>query len=129
MGTDTKGTNHTEEAGKEQPKIEDAIPIEALEAVDLTMPDDYALDIMASEMVTHLQEYHKLVTQQRAYRQAEDHPRAEQLSKQILGHKMAVAVIQHKHPKAKAMADEMMAINAAQAGRNRAALAKAFASR
>ena len=118
---DTNGAVATEKA-----EIEDAIPIEALEGVDLTMPEDNTVELMASEMVKHLQEYHQLTTLQRAARQAEDHQRAEQLSKAILTAKMAVAVIQHKYPKAKAIADEIMRTNAAQVARSRSAIARAL---
>lgn len=77
----------------------------ALEIVDLTVPEGFELEIAISQLVEHLTEYHKANTARKAARHAEDHQRAELLSKQVLFHKTAVALIQSKYPTAKAEAD------------------------
>ena len=100
--------------------LEEAVSQDALDNVDLSIPGDYQAEIMALELVVHLQNYHKAVAAAKAARQAENHQEAERLQKIVLLSKMNVALIQSKHPGAKAIADTIMRDQARQAAANRA---------
>lgn len=87
---------------------ETLVPQEALERVDLSVPDEYKVEFVAVEMVQHLTEYHKLVDAQKAARQVEDHKRAEECGRLIVYLRNLIALQQHQNPKAKAIANNLM---------------------
>lgn len=89
-------------------EVEAAELAKLLEGVDLTVPDEFLEVRLAAEMVQHLGQYHSLQLAIRAARHAEQHQRAEQLQKEALYTKTAIALIQHQYPGTKAIAQEMM---------------------
>lgn len=100
------------------------IPVEALEDVDLTLPLEFRLDIFAMELLEHLSSYQRLAVAVKAARHQENHPRAEEVSRQMAYSRMMAALIQHEYPGAKAVADQIAQIRAKQAAEQRTALLK-----
>jgi len=84
------------------------IPPEVIDAVDLSMPQEFMDGAMAVDMVSYLRQYHSLDFQQKAALHNEDHKRAEEINKNKLFAKTVLGYIQWKHPGAKKLADEMM---------------------
>ncbi len=99
--------------------IEALVPIEALEAVDLSLPEDYEEAIMAEELLGWITSYHKAVVAGKAARHQEQHAQAENYSKQTLLAKAAAALIQHNYPNAKRISDELARIRALEASNAR----------
>ena len=104
--------------------VEEFVPQAAMDAVDLAVPDAWLVEVMASELTDFLREYHKTVSALRSARQVGDHQKAEQLAKNEAYLRVNVALIQHKHPGAKAIAQKIMQATASQVAKQRdAALA------
>lgn len=87
--------------------------------VDISLPQEYELDIMAKMLLDHLGAYHQAHQAWRAARNGQDKVRTTQLFEQWNFNQAAAAIIQHEFPKAKALADEMggLLAKAAQASR------------
>ena len=100
---------------------------QALERVDLSLPQEYELEAMANEMLSHLAAYATASAAGRAARHLGDHRRAEELGRQAAFNRAAVAVMQYRYPKAKAMADEIADLQARRARKNRQAALKDLA--
>ena len=97
-------------------------PVEFLEKADLTLPPEFEADIMAAEMLAHLANYKKFAAANKAARHSGDHARAEQMYKELAFSRMAVAIIQATHPKAKVIADEIAIFRAQKAALERKAV-------
>lgn len=92
--------------------------------VDLSMPENFQIDIMASQMVEHLVSYEQTRQAWKSARGSGQHKRAEDLFAQMNFNQLTIAIIQAKYPKAKGLADEMMKVRAKQAELQRQALLK-----
>ncbi len=113
--TETEGLKD-EDAPAIDPKI--------LESVDMTLPKEYEAELMASEMLAHLQNYKQAKAAYQAARNLGQHDRAEQLSKQVTFSRLAVALIQSQYPEAKAIADQLALANVKRAETTRKAMLK-----
>lgn len=83
--------------------------------VDLSMPDDFLLDIMASQMVEHVISYEQSKQTWRSSRNQGNHARAKQFFEQMQFNQLTIAIIQAGYPGAKKLADELMSVRAKQA--------------
>jgi len=83
--------------------------------VDLSIPEDFLIDIMASQMVEHIVSYEQTKQVWRSSRNQGNHAKAKQFFEQMQFNQLTIAIIQAKHPKAKKMADELMDVRAKQA--------------
>lgn len=88
-------------------------PVEALEKANLSLPEAFELELMAAEMLGHLQNYHTSKTALRAARQS-GHQRAEEFRKTMEFSRLAVAMIQHQFPDVKGVADRIAEVRARQ---------------
>lgn len=100
--------------------LEDSIPPDILETVDLSVPPETAEEYAAAEMTTYLQVYQNASIALKAARHQVQHDRADRLSKEMVFARMAIALIQQQYPGAKAIADDIMRMNAKNARANRA---------
>ncbi len=80
--------------------------------VDLSLPETFDDDIMGSELLDHLSNFHKAKVGMKAARHSGDHPKAEQLGKLMSYSRLAAAIIQAQNPRAKALADELATVRA-----------------
>jgi len=87
--------------------------------VDLSMPEEFVVDIMASQMVEHMVSYEQSRQAWMSSRNQGNHAKAKQFFEQMQFNQLTVAIIQAKHPKAKALADDMMTLRAKQAQQTR----------
>ncbi len=87
--------------------------------VDLSLPAEFELDIMAGQLLQHLTSYKQLYHARRAARGSGDHVQAEKLGKQMQYNQLTAAVIQRAYPKAKKLADTLAIIQAKQTSANR----------
>jgi hypothetical protein len=92
---------------------------EALETVDLDLPHDYEIEILAADLLDNISAYRKSEIARRAARQQGDHPTAEKLSKQAATCRSAAALIQHEYPDTKALYKELANIRVLQFRKNR----------
>ncbi len=105
--------------------IEDEdIPAEVLELVeagkvDMSMPAGFMDELMGTELADHLASFHKMVPLRKAARSSGDNKRAEDLGKAINTARLAVALINHQYPGAKAKADEIARTRERQISGNR----------
>lgn len=95
-----------------------------LEGVDLTIPEEFELEVMAGLMVDNLKEYQRAIVLERAARHNLDYKRAEELAKIAVNTRTAIALIQKKHPRAKAIADQVMKLEAQRIARAREAMVR-----
>ena len=105
-------------------EVEQFVPQEALDGVDLAVPDAWLVEVMAAELTDFLREYHKVVSALRAARQVGDHQKAEQLAKNEAYFRVNIALIQHRHPEAKVIAQKIMRTMADQVSKQRDAALK-----
>ncbi len=87
--------------------------------VDLSMPEDFMVDIMASQMVEHMVSYEQSKQTWISSRNQGNHARAKQFFEQMQFNQLTVAIIQARYPEAKKLADEIMNVRAKQAQQNR----------
>lgn len=87
--------------------------------VDLSMPDGYHDDIMATQMIENLTAYEQNRQAWRAARNQGNNGRSTQLFEQMNYHQLVVAIIQAEYPNAKIIADAMMEVRARGAKINR----------
>ena len=90
--------------------------------VDLSMPEDFLVDIMASQMVENMVSYEQSRQTWRSMRNQGNHAKAKQFFEQMQFNQLTAAIIQAQYPKAKALADEQMKVRAKQAGQQRKTL-------
>lgn len=83
--------------------------------VDLSMPDDFLVDIAAGQMVEHMVSYEQSRQVWRSSRNQGNHAKAKQLFEQMQFNQLTVAIIQAQYPEAKKLADELMSVRAKQA--------------
>jgi len=83
--------------------------------VDLSIPDDFMVDIMASQMVEQMVSYEQSRQVWRSSRNQGNHAKAKQLFEQMQFNQLTVAIIQAQYPTAKKLADELMSVRAKQA--------------
>ena len=95
------------------------IPGQALEKVDLTLPERFAVEIAASQMVEHLTMYHRAARELKSARHGEDHRRADELSRTVLFCRNTIALLQYEFPSAKAIANQGMEDRVRELSRNR----------
>ena len=103
-------------------EIEVDVPIEALEAVDLELPQEYSDEVFAQEVLDNVVGYHKSEAARKAARHQGEHDQAEQLNKQSQICKAAAALIQHEHPATKVIYKQLASIRAAQVKASRKTL-------
>lgn len=102
-----------------------AIDPAILEGADLSLPGDYEVDLMAGELLGHLTNFKTSKAAWQAARNSGDHQKAEQMYRLMSYSRLAAAIIQHDHPAAKAITDELAKLKVTQAVQNRQRLAKA----
>ena len=83
--------------------------------VDMGMPDGFMVDIMASQMVEHMVSYEQSRQIWRSLRNQGNHAKAAQAFEQMQHNQLTIAIIQAKHPQAKAIANQLMEVRAKQA--------------
>ena len=83
--------------------------------VDLSMPEDFLVDISANQMVEHMVSYEQSKQTWRSLRNQGNHAKAKQNFEQMQFNQLTIAIIQAKHPGAKKLADELMEVRAKQA--------------
>ncbi len=83
--------------------------------VDLSMPENFLIDIMASQMVEHMVGYEQSKQAWTSSRNQGNNAKAKQFFEQMQFNQLTIAVIQARHPKAKALANEIMKARAKQA--------------
>lgn len=101
------------------PDVDEHVPQEALDSVDLAADNAWIVEIMASELVGYLGEYHKTQAALRSAKQVGDHQRAEQLSRAEAFIRTNIAYLQWKYPGAKELAQAIMKAQAAAVTKNR----------
>lgn len=104
--------------------VEEVIPQEAFDSVDLTVPLEYEVEVVAANMVNYLSEYRAAIIGLRAAKQNGDHERQSALAKAEAFYRNAVAYIQYKYPDAKAISDQIMKAQAKNTATNRAKMTK-----
>ena len=107
------------DAGDNDDVKEVNVPQEALDAFDISeerdhLPSSYELEIVAADLMDHLAALRVMTIQRKAARQAQNGAKAEALTKDILYHRSAAALIQWMYPgkddvrSARSLAEEMM---------------------
>ena len=86
---------------------------------DMTLPDSWALDVMAQQLLQHISQYRKAELQRQAARASDNHKLAKELWENMNYHRLTAAIIQRAYPKAKAMADEIGHLQAKSAADTR----------
>ena len=81
----------------------DSIPIEALDNVDLSLPDEYEDEIFAAQLLNAVTNYHTTEAERKAMRHQGEHQKAETLAKQAAVYRSMAALIQHEHPNTKTL--------------------------
>lgn len=88
------------------------IPEGALEKIEdptlVKVPDIYLEEVMASELVQYLRNYHAAVAARRTARHMGDHKRGEEMGRAVAFARNAIALITHDHPKVRQLADDIM---------------------
>ena len=87
--------------------------------VDMAVPDEFMVDIMASQMVEHIVSYEQSRQVWRSLRNQGNNTKAAQSFEQMQFNQLTIAIIQAQHPGAKKLADEMMEVRAKQAQASR----------
>jgi len=88
--------------------------------VDLSLPDDYELEVMAQQLLAHITSYAQNKKAYLAAKNSGDQARRTQLWQQLQYNQLTAAIIQKSYPKAKRVADELARLQARQAQQNRA---------
>mgnify|MGYP001595125703 CR=1 FL=1 len=104
--------------------IEVFVPAEALENIDLTVDASWLDEIMATELVTFLQEFNKITTGLRSARHVGDSRRIDDLTRTEAFLRTNIGYIQYKYPAVRAIANEVMAAQARQVKMGRSALGR-----
>jgi len=114
-----------EAMGKEEESDEDAkIIAELLDEkgnlmVDLSLPEEYELEIMAQTLLGHITQYAQTKQAYLAAKNSGDHQKRQQLWQQMQYNQLTAAIIQKAYPKAKALVDKLATLQARQAKSNR----------
>lgn len=87
--------------------------------VDLSMPGDYEVEVQAAQLAEHLTAYAQNRQAWRSARSSGDQARAQQLFAASNYNQLCAAIIQSEFPKARAAADEIMAVRAIAAKEQR----------
>lgn len=131
MSEEAKKVKSFQEAlSREDETAEDsALLAELLDAdgklvVDLSLPGDYELDVMAQQLLLHLTSYYQSREAYRAARHT-DQGRKTQIWQQMQFNQLSAALIQKAYPKAKGLADQLAKIQAKQAAATRDRLLEA----
>jgi hypothetical protein len=114
---DALGTE--EEVGDEADKIAELIDSDGNLIVDLELPEEYQLEIMASELLNQLTLFHTFDAQWRSARGQGDSGQASKLFTQRNHHRLTAAIIQRDYPGAKALSDELAKTKSKVAKRQR----------
>lgn len=85
----------------------DSIPVEALDSVDLSLPDEYEDEIFAAQLLNAITNYHTTNTERKAMRHQGEHQKAETLAKQAAVYRSMAALIQHEHPSTRDLYKEL----------------------
>ena len=104
-----------EEVAEDEQLYSDLVDGEGKLKVDLSMPEEFVLDVMAGQMVEHLVSYQQSMQAWKSARNQDNHARAKQFFEQMQFNQLTIAIIQAKYPKAKQLADELMEVRAKQA--------------
>jgi hypothetical protein len=96
-----------ESVGDDADKIAELIDKEGNLIVDLELPEEYQLEIMASELLNQLTLFHTFDAQWRSARGQGDSGQATKLFTQRNHHRLTAAIIQRDYPGAKPLADEL----------------------
>lgn len=80
---------------------------QVLDKVDLSLPQEYLIEIVAEELVGYLTNYHQYNIGYRTARASGDHQKAEQLYKQMSHSRLAAALIQSEYKGIKELADKI----------------------
>ena len=83
--------------------------------VDMGMPQDYLVDIMAAQMVDHMTAFEQAQQVWKSSRNQGNHAKAAQNFEQMQFSQLTVAIIQAQYPGAKKLAQEIMKVRAQQA--------------
>ena len=83
------------------------ISIEALDSVDLSLPEDYLDEVFAMELLTVITRYHTCVAERRAFRHQGKGSEAEKMSTQAAIYRAQAALIQHEHPNTRELYKEL----------------------
>lgn len=105
-------------------ETDEEVPPDILKQTDLSVPDEYELEIQAAKLIEHLAAYNIILVEQRVARQAGRGDIAEQKGKDLLFHRTSVAYIQWKWPKARAIAEMAMREQARRTRDNRAKISE-----
>tara|TARA_R110000824_G_scaffold11293_2_gene49308 strand:- start:1310 stop:1660 length:351 start_codon:yes stop_codon:yes gene_type:complete len=103
-------------------EIEVDVPIEALEDVDLDLPDDFTDEMFAQEVLDNVVGYHRSETARKAAKHQGEDEQVEQFRKQAQICKAAAALIQYEHPNTKVIYKQIASIRATQIRANRDSL-------
>ncbi len=76
----------------------DDISITALEAVDLTLPDDFLDELFSLQLLNAIGNYHTCVSERRALRNQGEGAKADMIDRQASVYRAQAALIQHEHP-------------------------------
>ena len=109
---------------KLQNEIDD-VPIAALEDVDLGLPDEFLLDIMADELLSVISTYHRADSGWRSAKNIGDVPRQKNMWDLRNYAKVTAALIQHRYPDAKALSDSLALTQAKAKAKARAQIEEA----
>ena len=100
----------------------DILP-EAIDTVDLSLPDAYEAEILAAEVLDHISNYRRLEASRRAARHQNQHDKATNFERDAAFSRNAAALIQYEHPSTKVLYKELAEARAKQLRLNRKALA------
>ena len=96
-----------------------------LEKVDVRLPKDFQLEVMADELLAHLSNFHKATAAWKSARNQGDHAKAEQMFRLRSYCKLAAAIIQDEYEGVRAVAEQLAAFRVKRARAEReAALAE-----
>lgn len=101
----------------------DDIPIDALNGVDMELPDDYQDEIFAVHLLGVITQYHTAEAERRALRHQGEHVKAETIGKMAATYRAQAALIQYEHPATKEIYRTLAANQVKETQRVRAARA------
>jgi len=119
---DKKPTPISDQAAEDLEALE--IPIEALDAVDLSIDPGLELEVVAANHMQSLENWTTLGIAVKAARSVKDHQKAETLSKDWLQTQHALAWMQYKWPACVALSKELQKFKGEQVKLNRAKTAE-----
>ncbi len=96
------------------------IAVEAIDAVDLSLPYEYLDEVFAMQLLTAITGYHTCVAERRAFRHQGENTKAETLDKQASIYRSQAALIQHEHPNTVVLYKELAALRVVETKKARA---------